>query len=87
MQELISDCGHYVDVRSGVVECLLKRVSVDCALNAWYTRVVLLNEERRLESTILTSLTCSDHLSRLGPYLLVPVPPVGPLPWFMSGLL
>ena len=32
--KLISDCGHYVIVRSGVVECLLKRVSVDCALNA-----------------------------------------------------
>ena len=55
MQELISDCGHYVDVRSGVVECLLKRLSVDCALNAWDTRVVLLDQERRLESTILTS--------------------------------
>ena len=26
MQELISDCGHYVDVRSGVVECLVKRI-------------------------------------------------------------
>ena len=51
MQELISDCGHYVVVRSGVVECLLKRISVDCALDAWNTRVVLLD----LESTILTS--------------------------------
>ena len=55
MQELISDYGHYVDVRSGVVECLLKRVSIDCALDAWNTRVVLLDQERRLESTILTS--------------------------------
>jgi len=63
MQKLISDCGHYVDVRSDVVECLLKRVFVDCALDAWNTRVVLLDEERRLESTILTSLSCSDHLS------------------------
>ena len=45
MQELISDCGHYVDVRPGVVECLLKRVSIDCALDAWNTRVVLLDEE------------------------------------------
>ena len=42
--ELISDCGHYVDVRSGVVECLLKRISVDCALDAWNTRVVLLGQ-------------------------------------------
>ena len=40
------DCGHYVDVRSGVVECLLKRISVDCALDAWNTRVVLLDQER-----------------------------------------
>ena len=55
MQELISDCGHFVDVRSDVVECLLKRVSVDCALDAWNTRVVLLDQEGRLESTILTS--------------------------------
>jgi len=55
MQELIRDYGHYVDVRSGVVECLLKRVSIDCALDAWNTRVVLLNQERRLESTVLTS--------------------------------
>ena len=55
MQELISDCGHYVDVRSGVVECLLKRVSVDCALDAWNTRVVFLDHERRLELTMLTS--------------------------------
>ena len=55
MQELISDCGHYVDVRSGVVECLLKRVSIDCALDAWKTWVVLLDQESRLESTILTS--------------------------------
>jgi len=46
MQELISDCGHYVDVRSGVIECLQKRVSVDCALNAWNIRVVLLDQER-----------------------------------------
>ena len=46
MQELISDYGHYVDVGSGVVECLLKRVSVDCALNAWNPRVVLLDQER-----------------------------------------
>ena len=46
MQELISDCGHYVVVRSGVVECLLKRISVDCALDAWDTRVVLLDQER-----------------------------------------
>jgi len=46
MQELISDCGHYVVVRSGVVECLLKRVSVDCAHDAWNTRVVLLYQER-----------------------------------------
>jgi len=43
MQELISDYVHYVDVRSGVVECLLKRVSIDCALDAWNTRVVLLD--------------------------------------------
>jgi len=63
MQELISDCGHYVDVRSGVVECLLKRISVDCALNAWNIRVVLPDQQRRLELTILTSLSCSDHLS------------------------
>jgi len=28
MQKLISDCGHYVDVRSGVVECLLKEYSL-----------------------------------------------------------
>jgi len=62
MQELISDCGHYVDVRSGVVE-LMKRISVDCALDAWNTRVVLLDQERRLELTVLTSLSCSDHLS------------------------
>jgi len=55
MQELISDCGHYVDVRSGVVECVLKRVSVDCALDAWNTRVVLLDQEKRLELIILTS--------------------------------
>ena len=55
MQELISDYGHYVDVISRVVECLLKRVSIDCALDAWNTRVVLLDEERRLESAILTS--------------------------------
>ena len=55
MKELISDCGHYVVVRSGVIECLLKRVSIDCALDAWNTRVVLLDQERRLESTILTS--------------------------------
>ena len=55
MQELISDCGHCVDVRSGVIECLLKRVSVGCALDAWSTRVVLLDHERWLESTILTS--------------------------------
>ena len=55
MQELISDYGHYVDVKSGVVVCLLKRVSVDCALDAWKTRVVLLDQEWRLESTILTS--------------------------------
>ena len=34
MQQLISDWGHYVDVRSGVVESLLKRVSVDGALDA-----------------------------------------------------
>jgi len=40
MEELISDFGHYVDVRSGVVECLLKRVFVDCALDAWNTRVI-----------------------------------------------
>ena len=40
LQELISDCGQYVVVRSGVVECLLKRVSIDCALDAWNTRVV-----------------------------------------------
>jgi len=46
MQELISDYGHYVDVRSGVVECLLKRVYVDFALNAWNTKVVLLDQER-----------------------------------------
>ena len=46
MQELISDCGHYVVVRSDVVECLLKRVSIDCALDAWNTRVVLLDQER-----------------------------------------
>ena len=63
MQELISDCSPYVVVRSGVVECLLKRVSINCALDAWNTRVILLDEERRLESTILTSLNCSDHLS------------------------
>jgi len=44
-----------IDVRSGVVECLLKRVSVDCALDAWNTRVVFLDQERRLESTMLTS--------------------------------
>jgi len=55
MLELISDCGHYVVVRSGVVECLLKRVSIDCALDAWNTRVVLLDQERRLELMILTS--------------------------------
>ena len=55
MQELISDCGHYVDVRSGVVECLLKRVSIDRALDAWNTRVVLLDQEGRLASTMLTS--------------------------------
>jgi len=55
MQELISDCGRYVVVRSCVIECLLKRVSIDCALNAWNTKVVLLDQERRLESTILTS--------------------------------
>ena len=55
MQELISDCGYYVDVRSGVIECLLKRVSIDCALDASNTRVVLLDQEGRLESTILTS--------------------------------
>jgi hypothetical protein len=46
MQELISDCGHYVDVRSGVVECFLKRVSIGCALDDWNTRVVLLDQER-----------------------------------------
>ena len=63
MQELISDCSHYVDVKSCVVECLLKRVSIDFALDAWNTRVSLLDQERRLESTILTSLNCSDHLS------------------------
>ena len=63
MQELISDCGRYVDVRSGVIECLLKRISVDCALDAWNTRVILLDQERRLELTILTSLSFSDHLS------------------------
>ena len=51
MQELISDYSHYVVVRSGVAECLLKRVSIDCALDAWNARVVLLD----LESTILTS--------------------------------
>jgi len=44
--ELISDCGHYVDVRSGVVDCLLKRISIDCALDAWNTRVILLDQER-----------------------------------------
>jgi len=55
MQELISDCSHYVDVKFGVIECLLKRVSVDYALDAWNTRVVLFDQERRLESTILTS--------------------------------
>ena len=55
MQELISDCGHYVVVRSDVVECLLKGVSVDCALNAWNIRVVFLDQEGRLESMILTS--------------------------------
>jgi len=55
MQELMSDCGYYVDVRSGVVECLLKRVSVDCTLDAWNTRVILLDQERQLESMILTS--------------------------------
>ena len=63
MQELISNCGHYVDVRSGVVECLLKRISVDCALDTWNIRVVLPDQERRLELMILTSLSCSDHLS------------------------
>jgi len=36
---------------------------------------------------ILTSMNCSDHLSWLSPHLLVPVPPVSPLPCFMSGLL
>jgi hypothetical protein len=46
MQEMISDYGHYVDVRSGVVECLLKIISVDCALDDWDTRVVLLDQER-----------------------------------------
>jgi len=55
MQELISDCGHYVDVSSGVIECLLKIVSIDCALDAWNTKVVLLDQEERLESTMLTS--------------------------------
>ena len=44
-------------------------------------------QERWLKSTILTSLNCTDHLSWLGPHLLVPIPPIGPLPWFMSGLL
>ena len=63
MQELISYCGHYVDVRSGVVECLLKRISVDCALDAWNTRVILIDQERRLELMILTSLNCSHHLN------------------------
>ena len=55
MQELISDCGHFVVIKSDVVECLLKRVSINCALDAWNTWVVLLDQERRLESTILTS--------------------------------
>jgi len=64
MQELINDCGYYVVVRSGVVECLLKRVSIDCALDAWNTRVVLLDQERRLGSTILTS-SDKDPLSLL----------------------
>ena len=36
---------------------------------------------------ILTFLNCSDQLSLLGPHLLVPVPRVGPLPWFMLGFL
>ena len=35
-----------------------------------------------VQSTILSLLNCSDHLSWLGPHLLVLVPPVGPLPWF-----
>ena len=51
------------------------------------TWVVLFGQEQWLKSTILTSLSYSDHLSWLGPHLLVPVPPIGPLPWFMSGLL
>jgi len=45
MQELISDYDIYVVVSSGVVECLLKIVSIDCALDAWNTRVVLLDQE------------------------------------------
>ena len=61
MQELISDYGHYVIVRSGVVECLLKRVSIDCALDAWNTRVVLLDQERQPESTILSLLDKTSH--------------------------
>jgi len=45
MQELISDCGHYVDVGSGVIEYLLKRISVNGALDAWHAWVILFDQE------------------------------------------
>jgi len=45
-QELIGDCGHYLDARSGVAKCLVEVVPIDGAMNAWHSWVILLGQKR-----------------------------------------
>jgi hypothetical protein len=50
MQELISDCGHYVIIRSGVVECLVKRVSI-ASRSSWKRSPDVIAPARRVAIT------------------------------------
>ena len=60
--EIVCYLSHYVDSCPSVTKCLLKCPLVDCALDVWYSYIILLDKVRGHKEMVVLRVDYIDHL-------------------------